>query len=157
MSLASIDLCLCFPLSLLFLTAISYLSRVYFTSLYFRTPPINAQCGRSMPIKILALIPMWINSDQCRSIPINDQHWEAFRINAMILIGIDRHWLALGIDRGSPVYLKGWNNTIRLTKVMSVIFSKALTFSQAGFYCTILDFNEKCDYFPDFTNLKCRL
>ena len=60
-----------------------------------------------MPIKILALIPMSINSDQCRSIPINsnqfcnDRHWEAFRINAMTLIAIERHWSALCIDRGS--------------------------------------------------------
>ncbi len=95
----------------------------------YRTPSINAQC-QSMPIKILALIPMSINSDQCWSIALNsnqcftdvliwhwsalrgmdlnrsalicnDRHWDAFRINAMILIGIDRHWLALGIDRGS--------------------------------------------------------
>ena len=26
----------------------------------------------------------------------------SIRINAMIFIGIDRHWLALGNDRGSP-------------------------------------------------------
>ena len=32
----------------------------------------------------------------------NDRHWEAFWIIAMILIGIDLHWSALGIDRGSP-------------------------------------------------------
>ncbi len=36
-----------------------------------RTPSINAQC-RSMPIKILALIPMSINSDQCHDF---DRHW----------------------------------------------------------------------------------
>ncbi len=58
---------------------------------YHRTPLINAQC-RSMPIKIVALIPMSINSDQCRSFPINDWHWEALRINAMILIGIYWQW-----------------------------------------------------------------
>ena len=57
---------------------------------------------------------MPINSSQCRSIPLNvnqcwwlpDQlcliwHWEEFRINAVILIGIDLHWSALGIGRGS--------------------------------------------------------
>ncbi len=67
-----------------------------------------------MLIIILALIPMSINSDQCRSIPNvllmpwsgidrhweelvgNDRHWETFRINSMILIGIDRHWALIG-------------------------------------------------------------
>ncbi len=43
----------------------------------------NADQCRSMPIKILALIPMLI-SDQCHD--------------------FDRHWSALGNDRGSPVY-----------------------------------------------------
>ncbi len=41
----------------------------------------NADQCRSMPINILALIPMSSNSDQCRSMS----------------------WAALGIDRGSPV------------------------------------------------------
>ena len=35
----------------------------------------------------------------------NDPHWEVFRINAWILIGIGRHWSALGDDWGSPVLL----------------------------------------------------
>ena len=42
-----------------------------------------------------------INVDQnCGIDPNADQF--RFRINAMILIGIDRHWSALGIDQGSP-------------------------------------------------------
>ena len=93
---------------------------------HFRIPSINAQC-RSMPIKIVALIPMPINSDQFLSMPDQaelirhwsaligidqhwsilldpalrgiDRHWEEFQINAMIF---DRHWSALGIERGSP-------------------------------------------------------
>ena len=39
-----------------------------------------------MPIKIVALIPMYINSYQF--LDRKDWHWEAFWINAMILIGI---------------------------------------------------------------------
>ena len=46
---------------------------------HFRTPSINAQC-QSMPIKIVALIPMLINTDL-----------KAFRIKVMIFIDIDRH------------------------------------------------------------------
>ncbi len=52
------------------------------------------------------------NADQCRSkswhwseMPLN-RHWSELidiGINARILIGIDRHWSALGIDQGSPV------------------------------------------------------
>ena len=59
--------------------------------------PGNAY-NQDSPIKNLALIPMLINSDQCRLMPklIN------IGINARILIGIDWHWSALGIDRGSP-------------------------------------------------------
>ncbi len=86
-----------------------------------RTPSINAQC-RSMPIKIPALIPMSINSDQCWSIPIDSSHCRSMPINVLLMpwSGIDRqwsafrdisdqchdfdrHWSALGIDRGSPV------------------------------------------------------
>ncbi len=49
-----------------------------------------------------------LNADHCQSIPINssDRHWSELidiGINARILICIDRHWSALGIDRGSPV------------------------------------------------------
>ena len=73
---------------------------------YVRTPSINAQC-RSMPIKIMALIPMSINSD-----------WEAFRINAMILIGIG-HWSGescyvketiSGIQTPCDPLIFDWNN-----------------------------------------------
>ena len=63
------------------------------------------QC-RSMPIKIMALIPMLINSDQCRSMPINSDQFLSMPINARssridpALISIDRHWSAMiGIDR----------------------------------------------------------
>ena len=48
----------------------------------------NANQCRSMQIKILASIPMSINSDQLIGI---DRHWETFRINTMILTGIG-HW-----------------------------------------------------------------
>ncbi len=34
---------------------------------------------------------MPINADQCWSMPIKDRHWEAFRINAVISFGINRH------------------------------------------------------------------
>ena len=54
----------------------------------------NAYLYRSMPIKILALIPMSINSDLLALID-NDRHWEAFWINSMILIGIDLHWVLI--------------------------------------------------------------
>ncbi len=94
-----------------------------------RTPSINAQC-QSMPLKILALIPMSINSDQCRSkfwhnvltvftnvllMPWSgiDRHWEeliGIDRNWSAVRGIsdqchdfDRHWSALGIDWGSLV------------------------------------------------------
>ena len=50
-----------------------------------------------------------INDDHCQSISIKSfwliWHWLeliGIRINARILIGIDWHWSALGIDRGSP-------------------------------------------------------
>ena len=56
----------------------------------------HKKCGEQysrlqMPIKILALIPMSLNSDQ-------------FRINAMILIGIDRHWALIeGVLNIAPI------------------------------------------------------
>ncbi len=70
---------------------------------------------RSMPNADQCRLKFWhgsqmsINSNWSPLIG-NDRHWEAFQINAMILIGIDWHWLALigighwsalGIDRGS--------------------------------------------------------
>ena len=53
--------------------------------------PINAQ---SMPIKILALVPMSINSDQCRSMPINADQFRSIPLNAdqCRSIGIERHF-----------------------------------------------------------------
>ncbi len=92
-----------------------------------RSMPNADQCW-SMPIKILALIPMSINSDQCRSIPFNADQCRSMQINArssridwqfllcftdalirhwLALIGNDRHWetfwinamILIGIDR----------------------------------------------------------
>ncbi len=63
--------------------------------LLHRTPPINGQC-RSIPIKIVLLISIRIKKI--------DLYWEVFWINSNILIGIDRYWSTLGIDRGSPEY-----------------------------------------------------
>ena len=63
-----------------------------------------------MPIKIVLLIPMPINSDHCRSMSIDsDQRRIGIDRNWSALIGIERyfgsmHYLALGIDRGSPEY-----------------------------------------------------
>ncbi len=72
--------------------------------------PNADQCG-SMPIKILALIPMLINSDQFLSMLINAnqcfndaliRHWSALiciERNWSELISIDRQWSVLrGID-----------------------------------------------------------
>ncbi len=59
----------------------------YLPSNYFakgRTPSINAQC-RSKPIKIVALIPMSINSNQ----------WLAMRGISDQCHDFDRHWSAL--------------------------------------------------------------
>ncbi len=71
----------------------SLCSQQTFTHLQYsglpRSMPNVDQC-RSMPIKILALIPMLINSDQCRSMPINSSQCRSMPINAR-LIGIDRH------------------------------------------------------------------
>ncbi len=77
--------------------AIQWLFRA--NNVYHRTPSINSQC-RSMLIKILALIPMSINSDQLRD----------FRINAMILICIDRHWALIGGVLSSIGPIKGGMN-----------------------------------------------
>ena len=89
--------------------------------LYLSWVPQTSGLPRSMPIKILALIPMSINSGQCWSIPGIDHSAELRRIekNCEEFIGIDRqwsalrdisdqchdfdrHWSALGNDRGSP-------------------------------------------------------
>ncbi len=55
-----------------------------------------------MPIKILALIPMPVNSDQCRSIPINWSELISIERNFgsmpwfwSALTGTDRHWTLL--------------------------------------------------------------
>ncbi len=48
--------------------------------------------------------PMLIKVDQNSGIDPNvNQCWS---INAMILMDIDRHWSALGIDRGSPDFVE---------------------------------------------------
>ncbi len=101
-----------------------------------RSMPNGDQC-RPMPdeVELIWHWLAWIGIDQYWSALIgNDWHWsaltslkidrhwsafwEAFWINAIILIGIDRHWSALigidrhwsalGIDWGSPVYLICW-------------------------------------------------
>ena len=85
---------------------------------YIKSPSINAQ-WQSMPIKIIALIQ---NASKCRSLLIN-RHWDqcqksfdficrclysifnhfsSMKEQPRILIGIDWHWSALDIDRGSP-------------------------------------------------------
>ncbi len=55
----------------------------------YRTPLINAQCWPTNS-------GIDLNVNQFQSMQINamignDRHWEPFRINAIILIGIDRH------------------------------------------------------------------
>ncbi len=84
-----------------------------------------------MQLKILELIPMLTNSNQYQSMPHTimysgvqpiknaNRHWEVLRgidwlreesrINSIILIGIDRRWLALGVGRGSPVISVIWS------------------------------------------------
>ena len=65
----------------------------------------DVKCYRDPPPSLPS-----INTDQCRSKSGNDDHhcyqydWSAFGLVNAILIGIDRHWSALNIDKGSPVY-----------------------------------------------------
>ena len=125
------------------------------------------QC-RSMPVKILALIPMLNNSDQCRPILINadqcftdaliqhwsalvgiDQHWEAFWINATILIGIDWHWSALGIGWGSLEYysfLVNWTNEIKLRFLTLVNERNAFNWSSKTGKVSCLKFRKSHKY-----------
>ncbi len=41
----------------------------------------NADQLRSIKIRIQKLIPMWINKDHCRSIPINKDQYYSMKIN----------------------------------------------------------------------------
>ena len=66
----------------------------------------RTQC-RSVPIKILALIPMSINSSQCRSVPLNADWSE--------LIGIDQQWSALkGISDQCHDFDWHWSNCCQI-------------------------------------------
>ncbi len=83
--------------------------------LLIRTPPINSDQNSGIDPNVDQFRSMPINPYQFRSIlgsvhyPAligiernwlalisNYRHWEAFRINAMILVGIDRHWALIG-------------------------------------------------------------
>ena len=59
----------------------------------------NADPCRWMSIKILALIPMSINADQCRSMPINSYQCR-IKQNWCFTGALIRHWSAMiGIER----------------------------------------------------------
>ena len=73
-----------------------YLCNMYNARNIYKTPSIIAQF-RSMLIKILALITMSINSDQCWSIPI-DRHWEELIDNGRHLGSMPWFWRTLGFD-----------------------------------------------------------
>ncbi len=75
-----------------------------------RTLSIIGQC-RSLPIKIVLLNPMLINSSQYQSmleelIGVGWQ-WSTLQGISDQCQNFDRHWSAIGNDQGSPVFMIG--------------------------------------------------
>ena len=94
----------------------------------------NANQYQSMPIKILELIQ---NTSQSFLIGIG--------ITSTILIGFDRYWSALGIDRGSPVksnmaVMNFISDYLLCTNTLSLVFFCNLSTDDARIKLQALDY-----------------